>query len=152
MISREFVLAGEAILTVENPAGDHYTYQVLRSEASEQYDECFFVRLLTGPDNTRDYSYIGMLDPKTGEVRRTAKSKLPDDAVPIRVIRWALRIVWRGGDLPEGYKIRHDGRCGKCGRRLTTPTALTLGIGPECARTIKRAAAGDTANGSGKTV
>lgn len=145
-ITADFVTAGEAIFTVQNPAGEHYTYQVSRCE-SEQYGETFFVRVLTGPDNTSDYTYLGVLDRRTGDVRLTGKSRLTEDARPVKVIRWAMRKVWaasRGNDgaasLPEGYRIRHDGRCGRCGKTLTHPRSLTTGLGPECEREIRRAA------------
>ena len=31
-------------------------------------------------------------------------------------------------------EVWHEGRCGKCGRVLTVPESLILGLGPECAQ------------------
>jgi hypothetical protein len=39
-------------------------------------------------------------------------------------------------DLPESVEFFHEGRCGKCGRKLTTPESVTAGFGPECIKTI----------------
>jgi len=29
-------------------------------------------------------------------------------------------------------EIWHEGRCGRCNRKLTVPASIALGIGPEC--------------------
>ncbi len=131
-ISKEFLLAGDAIVTVANPSGEHYTYRIQKVEASERYAEAFFVKLLTGPDNTRDYNYLGKLDPTFAEVRLTAKSCVGEDAVSYRVIRWIVKLLWAGKELPEGYTLNHEGYCLRCSRLLTTPESVERGIGPEC--------------------
>ena len=131
MIDREFVLAGRAVFTVANAGGKHYTFRVSHKEASGTYAETWFVSLLTGPDNTSDFTYLGMLTDR-GLVRLTAKSQYNDESQPVRVLRWALQIIWWAGNLPEGYSIHHEGRCGRCGRTLTTPESIEAGFGPEC--------------------
>jgi hypothetical protein len=32
--------------------------------------------------------------------------------------------------------VYHEGRCGACGRRLTTPESISSGLGPVCAGRI----------------
>lgn len=134
MINKDFVLAGKAIFTIDNGKGTHYTYKVTHKEATGQYNESWFVSLLTGPDNTSNYTYLGMLNPFNGAVSLTRKSKFDDLTLPVRVIRWALNIIWSSKELPTGYNIRHEGRCGRCGRVLTVPESIDTGIGPECAK------------------
>jgi hypothetical protein len=133
LISREFVLAGKAIFTVSNDKGEHYTFRVHHAKSNIGYSrETWFAGLLTGPDNGADYQYVGIVQPNDGGVKLTAASRLTDDSKPIRVLRWALKLVWTGGTLPAGYAVQHAGRCGKCGRLLTHPESLETGIGPEC--------------------
>ena len=135
MVSKEFVLAGRAVFTVESPGGQHYTYRVSRKEADDRWPEAYFVSLLTGPDNTRDYSYLGKLDRESGAVSLTAKSKFREDAFCVRLLRRLLLRVWLGETdavAAAGYKVHHEGRCGRCGRALTVPASIERGIGPEC--------------------
>lgn len=132
MISREFVCAGKAILTVSNGKGEHFTYRVTRKENESPRPPVYFVSLLTGPDNTSDYSYMGMLSEFNGEVRLTRASRVTESAKSFKVINWAMRKVWAGDVLPEGYAIHHEGRCGRCGRPLTVPSSIESGFGPEC--------------------
>ena len=133
MISMEFVRAGRAVFTVANAMGEHYTFRVQASKPSEKFPAVsYFVQVLTGPDNTSDYTYVGML---TGEnrVKLTKASKYAGESKPVRVFEWALRVVAGTSKLPAGYKLQHEGRCCRCGRVLTVPESIESGIGPECA-------------------
>lgn len=141
-ISIDFVLAGNATFTVENPKGEHYTYRVRAKEFSGNAVEntaepatLFFASLLTGPDNESDYTYIGRVVPvpfNAPVVKLTAKSRLTIESKPVAVLNWALQVLAGKRGLPAGYRIRHEGRCGRCGRTLTVPESLDHGIGPEC--------------------
>jgi len=137
MITRDFITAGKASFTVSNGKGERYTFRVTHKEASGTYPATWFVALLTGPDNTSDYTYMGMLNPTEGTVRLTRNSKFAEDSTPVRVIRWALGIVWNSKEFPSGYKLQHEGKCGRCGRMLTVPESIESGIGPECAKLMK---------------
>lgn len=127
MLDKQFILGGNATFTVQNPKGDYYTFKVRQPKP----DMPHFISLLTGPDNETSYSYLGVLS-HAGLVCLTAKSKMTNDSLPVRVAAFAIRCVWGSQNLPEGYQIRHEGKCGCCGRKLTTPESLDRGIGPEC--------------------
>ena len=127
--ARTFITAGRATFTLQGRGARCYTYKVTRSEDGGAY----FVSLLTGPDNTADYTYMGLLDVDTGRVRLTAKSTYTPASTPVIALRWALPILWRGDELPTPARLLHIGRCGRCGRALTVPSSINAGIGPECA-------------------
>jgi hypothetical protein len=124
----KFFSQGRAVFTVDNGKGTHYTYRIGRKNDTQP----LFVGLLTGPNNERDYTYMGIYNPEEQSVRLTSKSKYNDDTQPVKVIRWALKQVSEGKELPVGYSIKHEGRCCRCGRSLTDPISVELGIGPEC--------------------
>lgn len=141
-VSRDFILAGDAIFTVECPDATHRTYRVQLTEKNDRWPAAYFVKLLTGPDNTSDYSYLGKLDDYTGQVKVTARSAFDQDSFPVRLLNRVLARVW-GDDHAayeqHGYKTHHEGRCGRCGRKLTVPESVTSGIGPECAKMLASA-------------
>lgn len=138
-ISKEFVTAGDAVFTVECPDGTHHTYRVEHVSATDRWAESWFVKLLTGPDNTSDYTYMGKLDPHTFQVSTTAKSKHYDGTFPLRLLNRVLARVY-GDDHAayeaQGYKTHHEGRCGRCGRPLTVPVSVESGFGPECIKML----------------
>ena len=131
MISKEFLEAGHAIFTVSNPSGEYYTYKVSAPHDQSEIKPIWFISVLTGPDNTTDYSYLGIL--VDNKVRWTAKSKFNAETKQFKVVEWAINLILTDGTLPDGYKIAHIGKCARCGRPLTTPESLESGIGPICA-------------------
>lgn len=141
-ITRSWVLAGKSIFTVNNPEGQSYTFQVRRvDDESGKRPPVWFGSLLTGADNESEhsYSYLGIVQAESGALKLTKASKMPADALPVRVFRWALKTIWSGfaDKLPPGYGINGAGRCGRCGRLLTRPEGIApdgyrLGYGPEC--------------------
>lgn len=61
MLTRQFLTAGHAIFTVSNPAGVRYTYKIVKKEPDATFvNPAYFISLLTGPDNTRNYTYMGI--------------------------------------------------------------------------------------------
>ena len=145
-LTKHFFCGGNCTFTVKVPekfAGQHgcnlhYTFKIQKGEPSEKYPTpATFVKLLTGSDNTADYSYLGMLNEQTGEVRLTAKSCVGADGWAVRIVRRVLAQMWEGEGLQAilaaGWDVHHEGRCGRCGRPLTVPESLEVGIGPDCA-------------------
>ncbi len=145
-VSPAYVLAGEAVFTVSNGTGSHYTYHTYRSKPSgSQRLGAWFIKVLTGPDRSTDFKYIGMLwwDREFGDhtrepvIKITKMSKFMSHHECVKVAQWALRAIWqaanKGYALPARYSILHEGKCGRCGRPLTTPESLDTGLGPDCA-------------------
>ncbi len=140
MITSTFVLAGNSTFTIKSPDGTHRTYKVERVEGNDRFPKpAYFVKTLTGPDNTNDYTYLGKLDDFTGQVVTTAKSKSWEGTMRLRLLNRVLLRVWGNeGKLitDAGYDVMHAGTCGRCGRKLTTPDSLETGIGPECRKIL----------------
>jgi len=127
----EFFKGGNALFTVGNPTGEHYTFKIRQPKGD---NKPYFVSLLTGPQNDSDYTYLGIFNPIQMRVYLTKKSKYTEESTPVKVVRWAIQMVALGRLVPEGYTIQHEGRCCRCGRTLTTPESVEAGIGPECAK------------------
>jgi hypothetical protein len=141
MIGIDFIRAGNAIFTIDNGQGKWYTYRVdhvparteeFTSKGQRTYPEAWFVKMLTGPSNESDYTYVGLLNCE--RVRLTQRSPYAADSLPVKVFDFAMRVILGKQELPPGYSIHHEGRCGRCGRRLTVPESIESGIGPECAK------------------
>ena len=144
MITKSFVLAGRAVFTLEIPqafrdaqefCSPHYTFKVTHKEASAEFPEAWFVNLLTGPDNTSDFTYVGQLLPHTGQISFTRKSKFHPNTLFCRLFNRAMANVWSGTTekiTAAGFDLHHEGKYGRCGRALTVPESIKSGFGPEC--------------------
>lgn len=142
MLTKQFLLAGQATFTLEIPADyqeshstpSHYTWKVTYKEGTNGYKDTYFASLLTGPDNESDYTYLGIVSP-LGDLRTTRASKLPEDSQPVKLLK---RVIWcvcndQGDRIQSAeFKLHHEGRCGACGRKLTTPESCESGLGPVC--------------------
>jgi len=132
-IGYDFIQAGNATFTVQLSDTEWYTYKVRVKEGLNGGDPVHFISLLTGPDNMGDFNYLGMLSPETGSVRLTRASRFSEDSRPVKVVRRAIARLRSGEAFPEGTGVFHEGRCGRCGRKLTVPESIATGFGPECA-------------------
>jgi hypothetical protein len=144
----DFLTAGCAIFTVEpsdhfreamaqlgKEFDEHYTYRIETNEERTM----FFVQALTGPDNTSNYTYIGVLHPKHGSIRLTRNSKFHATATRVQIAQRVLQRIFSGQSEEierAGWKVHHMGKCGRCGRALTTPESSETGIGPECRKIL----------------
>ena len=41
------------------------------------------------------------------------------------------------GRMPLTLTVFHDGKCGRCGRKLTVPESIQSGLGPVCAGQVE---------------
>jgi hypothetical protein len=128
-----YILAGDARVTlVSKKTGTRFTFEIaLKRDKDGAPASPHFVRVLTGPNNTRDYDFLGSVFDRAS-YRHGRKSKITPDAPSARAFAWVFdRLV--KGELPEQVEVWHEGRCGRCGRPLTTPESIASGIGPVCA-------------------
>lgn len=141
-VSKSFIVAGNATFTVECPAGKkypHVTFRVEKVEKSERWDEAYFVKVLNGPNNETDYLYLGKLDTFTGQLVFTKKSALPATSFRVQLFNKVLARVWADDHAAyeqHGFYTHHEGQCGRCGHKLTTPESVKCGIGPECRKAL----------------
>jgi len=132
-----FMLAGNAHVTFQSRrTGTRFTYRVRAAHGEGAFRASgvtHFVAILTGPDF---YEYLGFIfDRKMYTHGR--KSRIASDAPSAVAFSW----VWKhlsGGEMHPELGVWHEGRCGACGRRLTTPKSVEQGLGKICAARLGR--------------
>lgn len=132
--ARRFVLAGKAVVTLANTAtGGRFTFKVTRSKDGDKREPTYFVKVLAGPDNSSDYRYVGFVRHEQF-IHGGAKSFADKSAPSVVAFEWFTRRVLFGtSPVSDKLAVYHEGRCGRCGRRLTVPESIESGLGPECA-------------------
>jgi hypothetical protein len=134
---RDFALAGNAYFTIRSAVtGTRFTYRVRRRDDGR--GTIWFVSVLTGPGH---YEYIGQIrGPTCGSVpaydhgRRARISWRAPGAYGFAWFWHQMRLQTHGG--LSKLEVWHEGRCGRCGRRLTVPESVGRGIGPECIKYV----------------
>lgn len=146
----DYITAGRATVTVRSTAtGARLTFKFkgAKSELNDQgpnnrHARTFWVSVLRGPDNTSDYMFLGGIKEDGNgcwHVVGRSRSKVTDDAVSVKALHWMAAALSRPDDkFVAQAQWWHEGRCGRCGRKLTVPESINTGLGPECAGRVGR--------------
>ena len=88
------------------------------------------VKYLSGADNESDYTGFAFIDPFTGKFNLWKKFR--GNQILSNSIQTLLKDPSEAG---LSYAMR-SGNCYRCGRKLTVPSSLHRGLGPECAKRV----------------
>lgn len=162
----QLITAGRSILTVRSHrTSARYTLRFRRPDPEPGKKQPIWVSVLGGPEggylylpdpnpamgerftgheqvtpDRRAWSFMGTIWPEEGrpwKYNHSAKSKLPETDPAVKATAWIARMLPFSVDhLMKEADWWHEGRCGRCGRRLTVPESIESGFGPECARRI----------------
>jgi hypothetical protein len=126
---KNFVFGGNATFTVLNTdTKNRFTFKVKKHKK----EDLFFVSVLTGSDNVSSYTFLGTFFPKDKKYKKSNKSRISDETVSYKVSDWFFnKFIKKEYDYPT-VEVYHEGKCGRCGRKLTTPKSVKDGFGPEC--------------------
>jgi hypothetical protein len=105
-----------------------YTYKLSRSDD----EKLIFVKVLVGADNESSYEYIGFI--KRADMELVAGRKGNAEHTAFKALAWYLR-QWKvdNDEMLGKAQFWHEGTCGRCGRALTVPASIEMGLGPTCA-------------------
>lgn len=149
-VAAQYIAAGRGRLTIVSvKTGCRFTYQLHKPKPRDDSGAAvpIFVSVLSGPSNEADYTYLGCLWPAyRGEdapsdafvYRHGAKSTVKPTAASAKAWAWFTSMLQRRAAAnqpfdPKVVEVWHEGSCGRCGRPLTVPKSIALGLGPVCA-------------------
>lgn len=133
---KNFIFAGNSIFTVKNIETEkHFTYKVYNPNKKTEKKDIFFCSVLTGTDNQNDYTYFGYFKDGKYYHGKPNKTKISESAQSVLAFKYIINKI---ENLDKRIHFYHEGRCGRCGRKLTNPESLENGIGPECSSIIEK--------------
>ena len=134
----KWILTGNAHVTFVNTvANEKFTYHITQAKRrpSDPEDSVppHFISVLTGPNNTDDYTYIGTVFHNTDGDRYVhhRNSGMSQEAPSVVNFQYVYMAIYAGA-VPDFIEVWHEGRCCMCGRLLTDPDSIERGIGPVC--------------------
>ena len=131
---REFILAGNSYFTAQsNKTNNHLTYKVSKCDDKNM----FFVSVCY---EYGGYGFIGNLwcnDELTSFNFVKSKKFVDDNVKSVLAFEFIIKNYLIPGvetpQAPNTITFYHHGKCGRCGRPLTTPESIKRGLGPYCA-------------------
>lgn len=135
---RRFVEGGNATLTIVSKKTEkRFTIKVAapghqrKKPAAER--DILFISYLNGSDNEADYEYLGQIYPsRQYSYHHGRKARASREAPIAKAVSWFMGQVFGNGAQLEQVEVFHEGRCARCGRKLTVPSSIASGFGPEC--------------------
>lgn len=130
---RSFILAGKSIWTLQSKnTGKHYTYRCrLFGETKDKPvpQKIWWIDILSSGGK---FEYLARLKNGSVHIKNGTEITKPVDAV-----EWFLRRIWHEKvEVLQEVNFYHANLCGRCGRLLTTPESVKMGIGPECLKKL----------------
>lgn len=129
-VAREFVLAGNATFTVKNhQTGNEFTYRVVQN--ATDYNRPHWVSVMF----ECEYKNVGVIF-DTVNFRHYAKCHLLKTSPEWKAFNWVWDMLTNDTPMPEFVTLKHEGKCGRCGRKLRVTESIVNGIGPVCAKKL----------------
>ena len=124
-----YALAGKATFTIESVGTKRrFTYKIERKPK----EHLWFISVLCGPDNKFDFTYLGCFIGENQKYVRDKQLRIGRDAPSRKAFEWLVGRINRDQSIADLCTIWHEGKCGRCGRALTTPDSIRTGLGPTC--------------------
>lgn len=145
---RPYVLGGKATVTlVSKLTGARFTYKIsgqapypTQDERQPPTEAVWYVDVLTGADNDTAYAPLGVITQRGSTLRyyHARSSRLSKEASSAVAFQWFIEQVVIKAQLQAfaGVEVWHEGRCARCSRKLTVPSSISIGLGPECAQRV----------------
>lgn len=94
--------------------------------------EKVLVDVMVSSDNEEGFAFVGTLNGTN--LNLSPKCSAPNEKAVFakKVLDWTLNAAVKG-DL-KTVRCLHEGVCARCGRKLTVPSSIDSGLGPECAK------------------
>lgn len=139
-VAKDYILGGAAVLVIHSNTSDiDYRYRI-RKKDEESYAMVYLMPFTNDKD-----SVLGMIDSTGIFIPNVENLKYRQNVVAFHWI-WSALSIW----LPVSSRqvhfraavfnnaiLYHEGNCSVCGRPLTDPESIRLGIGPKCRGTLK---------------
>ena len=127
----KFMFAGKATVTLKSgKTGSHITFKVKAPKDRKPDGPSHFIAVRTGGPGETIFAYLGFMT-STGQYVHGRKSKIEAFDQRVRAFKFALANL-QLKQMPPNCEIWHEGKCGRCARKLTDPTSIASGFGPEC--------------------
>lgn len=111
--------------------GEHRTFKISTSRKNAR-----FVSLLTGPDNQTNYESFAVVSDDWQKIH--VFKRLRGETSPSMWETYACVLECMLMNKDNGYyeklgmTIQGSRKCAKCGKELTEPESIAIGIGPYC--------------------
>lgn len=123
-VIRNYVLGGEAVVTLMSSSGVHHTYKFAKTVTGTMV----FVYVMVENEVWRSVGTI-----RNNHFMLSYPEKFPFNSEEARGVYYILKLMYQhGGYYDSRMRLFHSGRCSVCCCRLTSHYSIRYGMGKEC--------------------
>lgn len=132
-----FILAGKAEFVLHSTkTNEDFKFVLTRKESINNKEEyIYFVNVML----SREKIYAGHIkfdnDKQEFYFMQGIKGKMPASDRTIRSLLLVINKLFKY-EIVNNLEIFHMGKCGACGKKLTTPESILTGLGPTCCKNL----------------
>lgn len=133
----QFILAGKSEFILHSTkTNEDFKFQIVKKDSTNsKYKYVYFLNVISGHEKI----YAGHLffneDTRMFEFNQGKKGKVAANELNIRSLLFVLNKLIRCEHVGN-LEVFHVGKCGKCGKKLTTPESILTGLGPTCSENL----------------
>lgn len=131
VIAREhivnFLLGGKCECIIRNTDTKNSFRFFIGVNSESKSRDMFFIH--TYRDNKKVYAGFIRYSKDGITYGQGNKGLLSENDIEIKALTYVLKNALR---LPNCVEVMHVGKCSRCGRKLTNPESISIGLGPEC--------------------
>jgi hypothetical protein len=136
-LALRFILAGNSEFILHSTkTNEDFKYKIKKKESlANENSFVYFVSIIKGHDSI----YAGHLtfdeSDNTFKFKQGNKGQIQANDLTIRSLVFVLNKLIRN-ETVGNLEVFHVGKCGKCGKKLTTPESILTGLGPQCCKKL----------------
>lgn len=131
----QFILAGKCEFVLHSTkTGEDFKFAMTKQQTKEDENKyIYFLNTMHGYEKT--YAGVVWFDDKAQEFKfsQGKKGQIDNKNLSIRSLIFVLNKLLKE-ETVQYLDVFHVGRCGKCGKKLTTPESILTGLGPTCSK------------------
>jgi hypothetical protein len=105
-LTKRYVTTGRGTFQIRGPSGSEYLYCIRHSSGPSGANRLGMLLVYVYRNGRRDY--LGRLNEHTGEVSRSARSRVQESDLVFQVVRWACNVLWSEREFPPEYSAWYE--------------------------------------------
>ena len=129
---RKFLLMGNCDFVIKNNRNEHRINFLIKKD--KEKDDIFYIKY-----KSHKWTYIGWFKKYHNQLRfkdefnfYPKEGMITQDDNKYQIFKSFMEIIYIKEKLPNNVSVYYTGRCSKCGRTLTNPDYIKIGIGQWC--------------------
>lgn len=127
-----FLLGGRCECVIRNTDTQNSFKYIINVSGVSEDRGMFFVYVYK--DNKKVYAGFIRCSKDGFTYGQGKKGLLTENDIEVKALMYVLKNSLR---LPSCVEVMHTGKCSRCGRKLTNPESINIGLGPDCVKKKK---------------